>query len=128
MRSHSIPDYIQDSHSDTHTTHARTKTKKKTLHGLLLLVHHHGRQQPRLDTPDELVGLLRKAEGEDSVRENAGEVGEESLVDGEEALGAHRLLEAVENAAVEVPVLVVEAGHEGVLRLVSTGAPWQEQE
>lgn len=48
------------------------------------------------------------------MREDAGEVGEESLVDGEEALGANRLLEAVEDAVVEVPVLVVEAGHEGV--------------
>lgn len=48
------------------------------------------------------------------MRQDAGEVGDEALVDGEDALGADRLAGAVEDAAVEVAVLVVEARHDCV--------------
>lgn len=41
-------------------------------------------------------------------------MGKESFVDGEETLGADRLHEAVDDSLVEVAVLVVEAGHDGV--------------
>lgn len=43
-------------------------------------------------------------------------MGDEALVDGEDALRSDRLSETVEDAAVEVAVLVVQTGHDCVLR------------
>lgn len=39
---------------------------------------------------------------------------DEALVDGEDSFGSDRLSEAVEDAAVEVTVLVVQTRHDGV--------------
>ncbi len=62
------------------------------------------------------VRLLGQAERQDGVGQYSGEMRQEALVDGEQALGAHRLGQAVDDAAVQVAVLVVEPGHDGVWR------------
>jgi len=71
-------------------------------------------QKTALQLPHELVGLLRKRERQDRVRQDPGEMRQEALVDGEEALRPDRLCEAVQGAGVEIAVLVVHAGHDGV--------------
>lgn len=79
----------------------------QTLHGLR-------RQEPVLHQPHQLVRLLCQTQRQDGVGQDAGEVREEALVDGEEAFRPDRLEQAVEDALVEVSVLVVEAGHDRV--------------
>lgn len=45
---------------------------------------------------------------------NPRQVRQVALIDGEETLGAHSLRETVVNALVEVSVLVVHSGHDGI--------------
>lgn len=74
-------------------------------------------QEPVLRGPHPFIRLLGKGQRQHGMRQNTGQMGEETLVDGQQALCAHGLGQAVEDAAVQVAVLVVEAGHDGVGRV-----------
>lgn len=41
-------------------------------------------------------------------------MGQEALVNGKDAFGSNRLAQAVEDALVQVSVLVIHAGHDGI--------------
>lgn len=73
-------------------------------------------QHPALKLPYQLVSLFSQRKRQDCVRQNSCQVRQEPLVDGEKALCADRLSQAVENALVEIAVLVVEARHDGIYR------------
>lgn len=62
-----------------------------------------------LESAHVLVCLLRQAEGQNCMWQNAGQVGVEALVDGKEAFGADGFDEAVPGAGVQVAGLVVHA-------------------
>lgn len=78
------------------------------------LLQHRRRQNTPLHTPHQLVGLLSQTQGQDSVRQNPGQMRQETLVDSEQSLGAHRLGQAVKDALVQIAVLVVQTRHDGV--------------
>lgn len=48
------------------------------------------------------------------MRQDAGQMRQEAFVYRQQALGPYRLAQAVEDALVQVAILVVEAGHDGV--------------
>jgi hypothetical protein len=76
------------------------------------------RQNPTLESPHELIRLLSKSKSQDGVWQDSGQMREESLVDGEDALGSNRLAEAVDDTLVEVTILVVQTRHDGVWALL----------
>lgn len=67
-----------------------------------------------LNLSDQFGRLLGQGERQDGVGENSGQVRDEALVNGKDSFGADRLSEAVEDAAVEVAVLVVQTRHDGI--------------
>lgn len=67
-----------------------------------------------LNLSDQFGCLFGQGERQDGVGENSGQVRDEALVYGKDSFGSDRLPEAVEDAAVEVAVLVVQTRHDGI--------------
>lgn len=58
--------------------------------------------------------LLSQGEGQDGMWQDSGQMRNEAFVDGKDALGSDGLSKTVGDAAIEITVLVVQTGHDGV--------------